>query len=759
MSRFVLNPASRFRTVAATLILIASPALAAQHAEAPLKGANQAQQKDWEEGLTLLGSGQFGEASKLIHSVAAEAKDAQVREIDGWVRAFDKIQTDRTGRIREDYDKYVQWAQEEAGKGDWRKAAWYCGLAFNDAADQDAFRKESWLVKLVDGSKKAAEDFEKDRKWVKAASIWVRFAEIYPREKLYRDAVDRCQAHIRLEYTYTPESDWKAAVSDIIPEMARDAFRKIDAEYLKEPSFKDATVAGLKQALRLASEPKLEKVFATLKDKDAVQEFTRRVQVRLQQAEDSEKLTVRDLLSNFDRVLEINDETKLFPKNVLVYEFVQGALQPLDRFSDMIWPADLQEFNKHTQGRFSGVGIQIRKPPGEPIQVVTPLEDTPAYSAGIQPNDVIVKINGRSATKYTINQAVREITGPPGTSVILTIKRAGSDKEFDVELERQEITIFTIKGFERDDKGQWKYMIDPVQKIGYIRMTNFTEGTIDELKDVITKLRREEGMRGLIFDLRGNPGGPLKSAVEVSDLFLGNDKRIVSTRDRHNKDWSMSSASDQVHFTDFPMIIVANRFSASASEIVTGALQYHQRALIVGERTYGKGSVQQIMRLNNANSAFLKLTTAHYYLPDGRCLHREDDSVTWGVDPDVDVKLVPKEIVKSNDLRLKTDILKGVHQKQLTAEELKAVTEYKPTTKPAKATTQPGGDEVTTKPGDDAAEDEVADELRDDPNGFPEQDPQLEAALLVMRVRLESQQPWPMRTTKVAANATPASGG
>src|SRR5262249_52739061 len=162
----------------------------------------------------------------------------------------------------------------------------------------------------------------------------------------------------------------------------------------------------------------------------------------------------------------------------------------------------------------------------------------------------------------------------------------------------QEITIFTIKGFERDAKGQWKYMIDPQQKIGYVRMTSFTEGTIDELKEVVAHLRKEQGLRGLIFDLRGNPGGPLKSAVEVADLFRPGDKGIVSTKDRNGKQWE-SSSSDDEHHTDFPLIIVASRTSASASEIVTGALQVHHRALIVGERTFGKGSVQQVLRLNN----------------------------------------------------------------------------------------------------------------------------------------------------------------
>ena len=705
----------------------------------------------WVEGLAALGTGEFDRASRLIRQVAeAERDNERVRRVEGWVSAFEKLQAERRQRIQEDYEKYISWVKEDAKAGNFKTAIYYAALAYNEASDQEAFRKEAWLGEVVKGALKAAEAYENKKEWVKAATIYARLTDIFPFTKEYRDALDRTQAHIRLDYTYTPESDWKTAVQDITPGMARDAFRKINSEYLTEPVFKDAAVKALQQILRLVQEPKLDKVFPNLADEARVREFVSRVEARLEQAQQSESYTVSDLIKCFDRVLDINAETELLPQNVLVYEFTQGALQPLDRFSDMIWPADLQEFNKHTQGRFSGVGIQIRKDPGEPIKVISPLEDTPAYRAGVQPGDLITKINGKSANKYTINQAVREITGPAGTKVRLTFKRPGQEEEFDLELERQEITIFTIKGYERDERGEWKFMIDPQQKIAYLRMTNFTEGTIDELRSIVTRLRRREGMRGLIFDLRGNPGGPLKSAVEVADLFLPEDKRIVSTKDRHSKEWAMSSTSD-LHFTDFPMIILANRTSASASEIVAGALQVHHRALVVGERTFGKGSVQQVLRLNNNNSAFLKLTTAHYYLPDGRCLHREEDSTTWGVDPDVEVKLVPKEIIQANRLRLETDILKGLNQEKLTKEDIQSLTELRQSTQPATSKEENAEDGEESDEVADAMEDE---KLRDDPNNFPKIDPQLETAVMLMRVRLESGEPWPMRNSRIAANAS-----
>jgi carboxyl-terminal processing protease len=722
----------------------------------PIAG-NDALHQKWQEGLACLGRGEFGKALTLIHEVAAQQEpDKRVRQVDGWLTAFDHLQNERAERIRKDYEKYVGWVKEATEKKLWHDAIKSANLAYNNATDQEAFRKEPWLAKAVAGAKQAATEYEQDNKWLKAARIYVRLMDMFPRHPEYKEALDRCQAHLRLDYTYAPDADWEASVSNITPDMAQDAFRKIEDEYLTEPDFREAAVAALKHILLMTQESKLARVFKKMENPENLAEFRRVVNARLRMAQDSDELDARDLNTHFERVLKINREIQLFPQTVLIHEFVHGALKPLDPFSDMLWPADLQEFNKHTQGRFSGVGISIHKDPGEPIKVVSPLEDTPAYNAGIQPGDLITRINGQPSNKLTITAAVREITGPAGTTVTLTIKRPSEDREFDVTLERQEITIFTIKGYERDTDGRWKFMVDPENKIAYIRMTNFTEGTIEELRDTLKKLKREEGMRGLVFDLRGNPGGPLKSAVDVSDLFLPADKKIVATRDRRATPWEMSSSSgSEGHFTDFPMIVLVNGSSASASEIVSGALQVHGRALVVGERSFGKGSVQQVLRLNNASMAFLKLTTAKYYLPNDRCLHRDEDSTTWGVDPDVEVKLVPKEVVKVAELRVNSDVLKGKNQKNFTKQFVKSITAFKPSTRPADETddTEVDGEE------DDEEAEEAAGLDREDPNEHPEIDPQMEAAMMLMRVRLESQQPWPTHPPEVAARPTRTIGG
>ncbi|NLX14699.1 MAG: S41 family peptidase, partial [Phycisphaerales bacterium] len=564
--------------------------------------------------MALIGRGKFEKALTIIDRIAEQPlADAQVRQVGQWLTAYEVMRAERSDRIEADYATYVGWvkedlarAAEDSNKAWWLQAVKDTSKAYNSAPDEQDFRASPWLQEVVDGAIAAAGAYESDGEWYKAAGIYIHLSDVFPHNKEYRAALDRCQAHIQLEYAYTPEADWKTEVVNIEPQMARDAFRKISGEHIKIPDFRAMAVSALEQVLRMAEEPKLTEVFEAMADPDNVRMFTSRVQVYLRKAEREEQLTCGQLIEIFDQVLKINQETQLIrPQSVLIREFVSGALRPLDKYTDMLWPVDIDEFNKQTQGKFSGVGIRIQKMPNGPIKVISPLEDTPAYLAGLQPGDLVTMIEGEPAKKFSIRKAVNAITGEPGTYVRLTIRRPTTKEEFDVRLQRQVITIYTIKGFARDEHGKWTYMIDPENKIAYLRLTNFTETSTDELREAITGLLAE-GMRGLIFDLRDNPGGTLKAAVEVANLFLENDMLIVSTKDRHGKPWEVS-ASGQAHFSDIPIVVLANTVSASAAEIVTGALQVHKRALIVGERTFGKGSVQQVLQLNTTPPAYLKL--------------------------------------------------------------------------------------------------------------------------------------------------------
>jgi carboxyl-terminal processing protease len=279
------------------------------------------------------------------------------------------------------------------------------------------------------------------------------------------------------------------------------------------------------------------------------------------------------------------------------------------------------------------------------------LEDTPAYKAGIEAGDLITAIDGKSTTGITVDQAVNSIMGTPKTLVTLRIKR-GNQAEKEYEIQRDVITVTSVKGFQRDSKDptKWDYMIDPDSKIGYIRITGFQDNTADELDAALMTLQKQ-GMRGVVLDLRFNPGGLLQAAVDMCDMFL-KDGTIVSTRGRSVNarpvEWKAHTSTEIP--PDMPMIVLVNEYSASASEIFSGAMKDLKRALIVGHRSYGKGSVQNVLTITQPDApapAKMKLTMAYYYLPNGENLHRRDKSEKWGVDPDVVVDLTPDQL---NDL-------------------------------------------------------------------------------------------------------------
>ena len=326
---------------------------------------------------------------------------------------------------------------------------------------------------------------------------------------------------------------------------------------------------------------------------------------------------------------------------------IRGVLSKLDQYSDYIAPDDLDSFKTGVENQFGGIGIRVGMTDGK-LMIITPLVGTPAYEAGVLADDQILQIGSESTEGMSLEDAIKRMKGPVNTSIDLTVKHAHSGEEETFTLMRQVVNVETVLGDHRNQDDSWDYMYDPDSKIGYIRLTSFSRRTHRDLKVALDKLV-EEGMKSLVLDLRFNPGGLLSSAVEVADLFL-KEGIIVSTEGRNtpSRKWS---AKERGTFDNFKMAVLVNRYSASASEIVAACLQDHDRAVIVGERTWGKGSVQNIIELEGGRSA-LKLTTAGYLRPSGKNIHRFEgagENDDWGVMPEPDnrVRFTPREL---NDL-------------------------------------------------------------------------------------------------------------
>jgi carboxyl-terminal processing protease len=338
---------------------------------------------------------------------------------------------------------------------------------------------------------------------------------------------------------------------------------------------------------------------------------------------------------------------------------IQGMLQKLDRYSNYIGPRELEAFNESMDQEFGGIGVQVDLDPETGrLMVVSPLPGTPAYKAGLKAGDLIMEIEDQSTESFSIRDAQRLLKGRPGDSVKLGVLHKGDDDISPVALVRALIKMSTVLGDQYAKDAEWDYMIDPAHKIGFIRLTHFSNHSSEELQIALKKLK-EQDVKGLVLDLRFNPGGLLSQAVEIADLFL-EEGTIVSTKGRNSPERSWTARKEGT-ITDLPIAVLVNRYSASASEILSASLQDHKRATVIGERTWGKGSVQNVIPLDGEQSV-LKLTTASYHRPSGKNIHREKGDKPgdeWGVTPDENFayKMTDQEIKDYFEYRKNRDIL------------------------------------------------------------------------------------------------------
>lgn len=312
----------------------------------------------------------------------------------------------------------------------------------------------------------------------------------------------------------------------------------------------------------------------------------------------------------------------------LIYGALRGMLSTLDPHSEFLEPKRYEGLKEDTEGQFGGVGIQVGLRGGF-LTVIAPIDDTPASRAGILSGDQIVKINGRNAEGMNQNEAVRQLRGEPGSEVTITVQRPSTGAERDITLKREKIRVDTV----RDLNGRGEYPLGS-DKIGYVRLSQFGESTQKELSGALKTLETK-GAQGLVLDLRDNPGGLLDQAAMVCEKFVPARTPIVSTEGRDPGERREYRATSRDKHLELPLVVLVNGGSASASEIVAGCLQDLKRAVIVGEQTFGKGSVQSVIPLMDGSA--LRLTTAKYYTPSHKVIHEK------GITPDIVVPMSAEE--------------------------------------------------------------------------------------------------------------------
>lgn len=342
---------------------------------------------------------------------------------------------------------------------------------------------------------------------------------------------------------------------------------------------------------------------------------------------------------------------------------MEGMLASLgDQYSNYISPRDFAEFQTSLDQEFGGVGIVVEvHPPTRHLMVVTPLVNTPAYEAGLQAGDLILSINGKSTQDMSMSDAVDLMRGKPGTEVHLTIRRDGETTPREVRLRRAIIPIESVLGDTRRADGSWNFFLDEHPHIGYVRVTTFGDHTAEEFKRALQQFE-EHPIQALIIDMRGNAGGYLSAAIAICDMFI-DEGTIVSTRGRDGTIRAIYHArpAATIFPQDIPMVVLVDRDTASASEIVAACLQDHGRAAVAGARSWGKGTVQNVIQLEGGSSA-IKLTTASYWRPSEKNIHRSKDASDeddWGVrpDPGLEIALDSETRRKLRRLRQLRDIV------------------------------------------------------------------------------------------------------
>ena len=622
--------------------------------------------------------GQFDLAEQLLADRADSVAADQMKTL---LKQHDELQQCRKSRQQQAYQEQldeIQTLHEKIGD--------VAIIDVNDIADimlavirareyaeedrKDAVLSDPFVQKTLAQMQRQADENEQQGNWLDAfAHNYYWLTAIHEDNKTYKDKSEELTELASIELSLKDSSCGETAperYAGITEAMFQRALALLNENYVSviDEHLDEMARKGLKRCLLLGTVlERTQEQLAWTADKEDIAQWAAGLTAMLGQLGPevaAEKETdIKSLDELFKDVLALSDATIQLPREVVIAQFTEASFAALDPFTNLIWPWNVQDFEKSMTQQFTGIGVEISNRTGV-LRIESLLPDKPAYREGLDAGDEILSVDGEPTKDMTIYCAVQKITGPKGTKVTLTIHRPSADKTWDVTLTRDKIVVAPLRGWTRTDTGEWDYMIDPDNGIGYIRLTSFTENTGPDLHAVLKKLQKQD-LSGLILDLRFNGGGYLQAAADVVDMFVSEGVIVKSSPRQGFATYEIAHRSGTQ--PDYPLVVLINGSSASASEIVAGALQdiKHQRATLVGQRSYGKGSVQIVTGYTGDGSQ-MKYTVAYYHLPsDQRVKNRYQieklGRKDWGIAPDVEVELRSNEITKMLEIQRANDIL------------------------------------------------------------------------------------------------------
>jgi carboxyl-terminal processing protease len=668
-----------------------APATPAQSPATPIGGGtllSELSDKEW-------AAAKAGDFDRLLTSVATPGADdptlsllrADIEALRTSIQKRESMRAARVAKAGADLDEQLAATPTPASISDALKHSIELHELAPDAAAKAAVLGSARVQSAIKLGEEAARRMETEGQWLMAGELFSRLNVLLDVDGRFKADTRRIGDRLAMLRLYAPKRLWELRNERREIERKRDPklaalppFNSVGEAYqtklrdLKENLLINAMafaadrhverigmrkmiLGGLEAIKTMVTTPDLRVAFPGLDSARDREMMLSWVNTKIKDVTDAQGVPDRFALADvINDMFSANRASTKILEAALVHEFGIGAFDTLDEFSAIIWPDELARFKRMTEASFPGVGIQIQlDEETQMIKVVTPIPGSPAQSAGVMPGDYIKKINEDSALGMSLDQAIEQITGRPGTKVKITMEREGQDVAF--ELTRATIPVYSVKGWSREGKGdnEWNYTIDPQTGIGYIRVTGFSDTTTRDLHRAIAKLKKT-ALNGLIIDLRFNPGGLLTEAVSISNTFVDSGEIVYTELNTGERVETHVAEAARVRLTGVPIIVLINEGSASASEIVSGALRHYADAsklklLVLGNRSFGKGSVQNVVTL--ANTAAVKVTTQYYYLPNGKLIHRREKATSWGVDPHLKVDMLPGQI--SDALMLRND--------------------------------------------------------------------------------------------------------